>query len=380
MNHNTLIKFITIASLGVAACLTGCKSMNNSSKGSISKADFGKTPQGQTIEIYTLRNAHGAEAQIITFGGIVTSLKVPDKSGKLGDVVLGYDYLDGYLTNNPYFGATIGRYGNRIANGKFSVDGKTYTLAQNNGSNNLHGGPNGFDKVVWNVEKASGDSLELGYLSKDGDQGFPGNLKARVRFTLTDDNALKIENTATTDKPTVVNLTHHSYFNLAGEGSGNILNHEVTINADKFLPVNANLIPTGEFRPVKGTPFDFLAPHKVGERINAGDEQLTLGNGYDHCWVVNKKSGELGLAATAYDAGSGRFMEVLSTEPATQFYTGNHVDVAKGKNGHSYAKNSGFCFEPQHYPDSPNHPEFPSVVLRPGQTFKNTIIYKFSVK
>ena len=366
--------------IGVAGCATGEKH-----GGSVERKPFGKTPDGQPVEEITLRNARGAEAQIITYGGIVRSLKMPDRNGNLSDVVLGYDNLDSYVNSNQYyFGAIIGRYGNRIANGKFSIDGKSYTLAQNNGSNNLHGGPKGFNADVWHVEKAHATdkdaSVELGYFSKDGDQGFPGNLKVRVTYTLTDDNALKIENHATTDKPTVVNLTHHSYFNLSGAGSGDILNDEVVINADKFLSVDTNAIPTGELRPVKGTPFDFTTPHKIGERIEANDEQIKFGSGYDHCWIINKKPGELGFVASAYDPRSGRFMEVFSTEPGTQFYTGNFLDGARGKNGQTYPRRSGFCFEPQHYPDSPNQPQFPSVVLRPGETFKNTIIYKFSTK
>ena len=370
--------------VGAVACvagLMGCATTGKST-GYAGKQSFGKMPDGKSVELITLRNAHGTEAQILTYGGIVMSLKVPDKDGKFGDVVLGFDNLGSYLTNSPYFGALVGRYGNRIANGKFAIDGHTYTLAQNNGANNLHAGPVGFDKVVWNVvqQRATDKdaSVELSYLSKDGDQGFPGNLKVTATYTVTEDNALRLDYTATTDKATVVNLTHHSYFNFAG--SGDILNEEVVINADKFLPVDANLIPTGELRPVKGTPFDFTTPRKVGERINDNDEQLKLGGGYDHCWVLNKKSGELSFAASAYDAGTGRFMEVFSTEPGTQFYTGNFLDGLHGKNGQTYPRRTGFCFEPQHFPDSPNHPDFPGAVLRPGQTYKNTIIYRFSVK
>jgi aldose 1-epimerase len=370
--------------IGTVACIAGLMGCATTGKtgGYVGKKSFGKMPDGKSVELITLRNANGMEATILTYGGIVTTLKVPDKNGKFGDVVLGYDNLGSYETNSPYFGALIGRYGNRIANGKFSIDGQTYTLAQNNGSNNLHAGPNGFDKALWEVaaERATDKeaSVELKYLSKDGDQGFPGNLKVTATYTITADNALRVDFTATTDKPTVVNLTHHSYFNLAG--SGDILNEEVVINADRFTPVDANLIPTGELKPVKGTPFDFTTPHKIGERINDNDEQLKLGGGYDHCWVLNKESGELSFVASAYDAGTGRFMEVFSTEPGTQFYTGNFLDGAHGKYGQTYPRRSGLCFEPQHYPDSPNHPAFPSTTLRPGQTYKNTIIYKFSAK
>jgi aldose 1-epimerase len=372
------------ASLGIAAAfLTGCESMNHSSKGSITKSNFGTTPDGQAVELYTLRNRAGMEATIMTYGGIVTSLKTADKSGKLGDVVLGYDNLAGYIKSTPYFGALIGRYGNRIANGKFSLDGNTYTLATNNGVNALHGGLKGFDKVVWRVEEAeaeaNGPELELVYVSKDGEEGYPGNLTVHASYQVTEDNALKIKFKATTDKKTVVNLTHHSYFNL--RGSGDVLDHVVTINADKFTPVDGGLIPTGELRPVAGTPFDFIAPHAIGERIGSADEQMKLGNGYDHNWVLNKKGNELSLAATVSEPTSGRTLEVWSTSPGTQFYTGNFLDgTITGKGGWTYQFRNGFCFEPQHFPDSPNHPAFPTTVLNPGETYHNTIIYKFSAK
>jgi aldose 1-epimerase len=327
-------------------------------------------------------------ATIMTYGGIVTSLKVPGKDGQFTDVVLGFDSLDGYVNDAykkamPYFGALIGRYGNRIANAKFSLDGQTYTLAANNNGNSLHGGIKGFDKVVWSVEDAKagedGPKLELQYVSKDGEEGYPGNLTIHATYTVTEDNALKVKFKATTDKDTVCNLTHHSYFNLAGKGD--ILSHVVTINADKFTPVDATLIPTGELRPVKGTPFDFTTPRAVGERIGqTNDEQIARGNGYDHNWVLNKpKPGELSLAARVTEPGSGRVMEVWTTEPATQFYTGNFLDGSlTGKGGWTYQFRNGFCFEPQHYPDSPNHPDFPTTELKPGETYKNTIVYKFS--
>ena len=378
-----MIEIMLLIGAGVCvAGLVGCASTGKPS-GCVLRTSFGKTPDGKTVDLFTLRNAKGSEAQIMTYGGIVTSLKVADKSGKLGDVVLGYDNLDGYIKSTPYFGALIGRYGNRIANGKFTLNGQTYTLPQNNGSNCLHGGLKSFDKVVWEVIHSRANdqkaSVELGYLSKDGEEGFPGNLKVTATYTLTVDNALRVEFSATTDKPTIVNLTHHSYFNLAGKGD--VLNHEVTINADKFTPVDANQIPTGELRPVKGTPFDFTAPRKVGEQINADDEQIRFGKGYDHNWVVNKKAGELAFVARVSEPTSGRVMEVFSTEPGTQFYTGNFLDgTITGKGGWTYQFRNGLCFEPQHYPDSPNHPAFPSTVLRPGQTFKNTISYKFSVR
>jgi aldose 1-epimerase len=351
----------------------------------ISKEPFG-TKEGSQVDLYTLRNAKGLEARITNYGGIMVSLKVPDRNGQFGDVVLGFDSLDGYLSpeflkSNPYFGALIGRYGNRIGGAKFTLDGKVCTLAANNGPNHLHGGIKGFDKVVWEARPLQGEepSLELHYLSKDGEEGYPGNLNVTAVYTLTNDNGLKIEFTAVTDKDTVVNLTHHSYFNLAGRGD--ILGHEVMINADKFTPVDSTLIPTGELRAVAGTPFDFTTATAIGARINQDNEQLKFGKGYDHNWVINKPAGELGVMARVYEPTSGRVLEVLSTEPGLQFYSGNFLDGAlKGKGGWVYQFRNGFCMEPQHYPDSPNKPDFPSVVLRPGQTYKNTIIYRFSAK
>jgi aldose 1-epimerase len=360
-----------------AACLIGCASMSTKN-GTITSSAFGTMPDGRAVELYTLRNS-SAEVHIITFGGIVTSFKVPDKNGNAGDVVLGYDRLEDYVRNNPYFGALIGRYGNRIANATFSLNGQTFTLPKNNGPNCLHGG-NGFDKVLWSgkvIESKNGPALELTYLSKDGDQGFPGNLKVVAVYALTDDNALRVNFTATTDKPTVCNLTQHSYFNLAGKGD--ILGHEVMITADKFTPVNSDLIPTGELRSVGGTPFDFTAPKTVGARINDPDEQLRFGNGYDHNWVLSKPAGQLGLAARVYEPGSGRVLEVFTTEPAMQFYAGNFLNGVHGKGGQVYQRRGGFCMEPQHYPDSPNHPAFPSTELKPGQTYQNTIIYRLAI-
>jgi aldose 1-epimerase len=363
--------------------------MSSEKHKSVTKQPFGKTPDGTPIEIYTLRNANGMEAKIMTYGGIVTSLKVPDRNGKMGDVVLGFDKLDGYVNTNyvascPYFGALIGRYGNRIAKGHFSLDGKEYTLAINNAPNSLHGGPKGFDKVVWTAdawETTHGPVLQLTYLSKDGEEGYPGNLSVTANYSLTEDNALRVDFSATTDKTTVANLTHHSYFNLAGKGD--ILGHIVTINADRFTPVDSTLIPTGELRPVKGTPFDFTVPQFIGARINnTNDEQIAFGSGYDHNWVLNKPgAGQLTVAATVTEPVSGREMQVWTTEPATQFYTGNFLDGSiKGKVGWVYRFRNGFCFEPQHFPDSPNHPAFPTTTLKPGQTYKNTIVYKFSVR
>ena len=378
-----IIQLITVTSLGIAAaCFTGCESMSNTPKGTITKADFGQTPEGRAVELYTLRNSKGMEATIMTYGGIVTSLKIPDKNGKLGDVVLGYDNLDGYIKSTPYFGALIGRYGNRIANGKFSLDGKTFTLATNNGVNSLHGGLKGFDKQVWTARPlptAHGPSLILTYVSQGGEEGYPGTLSVTAIYSITEGNELRVDFSATTSEKTVVNLTHHSYFNL--RGSGDILDHIVVINADKFTPVDGGLIPTGELRPVAGTPFDFTTAHTIGERVNAADEQLKLGNGYDHNWVLNRQGSELSLAAGVYEPTTGRTMEVWTTEPATQFYTGNFLDgTITGKGGWTYQFRNGFCFEPQHYPDSPNHPDFPTTTLNPGEKYQNTIIYKFSTK
>jgi aldose 1-epimerase len=334
------------------------------------------------VELYTLTNVSGMEARIMTYGGSVVSLKAPDRQGKLADVVLGYETLEGYLKNNPYFGAIIGRYGNRIGNGQFSLIGRKYTLPRNDGENTLHGGIKGFDKVVWKAKEVNGKDgagISLTYLSKDGEEGFPGNLSVTVVYTLTNNNELKIEYFAKTDKTTVVNLTNHSYFNLAGEGS--ILRHELMINAGRFTPVDSGLIPTGELRTVKGTPMDFTKSAVIGTRIDHQDEQLTFGKGYDHNWVLNNATGRLALAAKAYEPVSGRVMEVLTTEPGLQFYSGNFLDGSiTGKGGQVYKRRCGFCLETQHFPDSPNKPGFPSTVLRPGESYKTTTIYKFTAK
>ena len=348
----------------------------------IKKQAFGVTGSNETVELYTLTNVSGVEARIMTYGGSVVSLKAPDREGKLADVVLGYETLEGYLKNNPYFGAIIGRYGNRIGNGQFSLIGRKYTLPRNDGKNTLHGGIKGFDKVVWKAKEVNSKDvagLSLTYLSKDGEEGFPGNLSVTVVYTLTNNNELKIEYFATTDKTTVVNLTNHSYFNLAGEGS--ILKHELMINAGRFTPVDSGLIPTGELRSVKGTPMDFTQSAVIGTRIDEQDEQLTFGKGYDHNWVLNNATGRLALAAKAYEPVSGRVMEVLTTEPGLQFYSGNFLDGSiTGKGGQVYKRRYGFCLETQHFPDSPNKPGFPSTVLRPGESYKTTTIYKFTAK
>lgn len=349
----------------------------------ISKKLFGTTGDQTAVDLYTLRNSKGMEAQIMTYGGIVTSLKVPDKHGGMGDVVLGYDHLGGYIAKNPCFGALVGRYGNRIARGRFSLNGTEYVLAINNGPNHLHGGLKGFDKVVWTAEPvmaANGPALRLTYLAKDGEEGYPGNLKVTAVYTVTEDNALSVDFTATTDKVTVCNLTHHSYFNLAGKGD--VLNHVAHINADRFTPVDETQIPTGELRLVAGTPFDFRQPVAIGQRIHdPREEQLKFGHGYDHNFVLNKKGNELALGARVTEAASGRVMEVWTTEPGLQFYTANFLDgTIIGKGGWAYQARNGFCFEPQHFPDSPNHPTFPTTVLKPGETFRSSTAYKFSVR
>jgi len=345
---------------------------------------FGKA-NGIACDLYTLTNAKGMSMSVTNYGGIVTALSAPDKNGNFADVALGYGDVESYVRNNPYFGAIIGRYGNRIANATFTLEGVKYNLAANNGLNNLHGGTKGFDKVVWGVkERKAADSvgLELSYISKDGEEGFPGTLKATIVYWLTNANEFKIEYSAITDKTTVVNLTQHSYFNLAGEGSGDILNHEVMLNADRYTPVNENLITTGELASVKKTPMDFTTATKVGERINADFAQLKFGNGYDHNWVINQKSpGRMTLAATVREPKTGRFMEVFTTEPGVQLYCGNFLDgTAIGKSGKPYAFRNGLCLETQHFPDSPNRPEFPSVALKPGATYKTTTVFKFSAR
>ncbi len=354
-------------------------------KMSVKKESFGRMNDGRAVGLYILTNAHGAEAQITNYGGIIVSLKAPDRDGKLDDIVLGYDNLDSYVKNNsPHFGALIGRYGNRIARGRFKLDGVEYKLAVNNGVNHLHGGIKGFDSVLWTakpIETKSGAALELTYTSRDGEEGYPGKLTTRVIYTLTNSNELKIDYSATTDKDTIVNLTNHAYFNLAGQGHGDILSHQLMINADRFTPVDDGLIPTGELRNVKGTPFDFTSMTAIGARINDADEQLKFGNGYDHNWVVNGQAGRLRRAAKVYEATTGRVMEVWSTEPGVQFYTGNFLDgTITGKGGKVYNQRYALCLETQHYPDSPNQPDFPSTVLKKGARYQTTTIYKFSTQ
>jgi len=346
------------------------------------KSVFGKTKDGEAVDLYVLSNANGMEVAITNHGGTVVSIKAPDRNGKFADVVLGFDNFDGYLNNTPFFGALVGRYGNRIANGLFTLDGHEYHLAQNDGRNTLHGGLKGFDKRVWSakdVSKTGVPAIELTYVSKDGEEGYPGDLTATVTYTLTARNELRIDYGATTDKPTVLNLTNHSYFNLAGEGNGDILSHIMTIHADRFTPVDAGLIPTGELQSVAGTPFDFRKPTPIGARIDQSYEQLSLGHGYDHNFVLNGKSGELNVAAHVSEPKSGRVLEVLTTQPGVQFYTGNFLDgTVHGKGGKAYGRRSGFCLETQHFPDSPNQPKFPTAVLRPGEHFQSTTVFRFS--
>jgi aldose 1-epimerase len=350
----------------------------------ITQQPFGKTADGTPVNLYTLTNAQGVHATITNYGGIIVGMAVPDRKGHLADVMLGFDTLDGYLSRSPYFSAIIGRCGNRIGNGRFTLNGVTYTLAQNNGKNHLHGGLKAFDKVVWQAKErpdSNNPGLELRYVSPDGEEGYPGTLSVTVVYTLTAENALKMEYTATTDQATVVNLTNHAYFNLAGAGNGTILQHELLINANWFTPVDSGLIPTGEILSVTGTPLDFTTATPIGARINANDPQIQMGGGYDHNWVLNASATSPVLAARAYEPGSGRVLEVYTTEPGVQFYSGNFLDGSViGKGGKPYPKRSGFCLETQHFPDSANIPHFPSVILNPRETYHTVTSYTFKVQ
>lgn len=354
----------------------------NRNKTEIKKEHFGKTSDGQDVDLFSLTNKNGMVVKILNYGGRITQLWVPDKNGKMEDVVLAYEDLKGSMTDKSYLGVIVGRYANRIGNAKFTLDGVEYKLAANDNGNQLHGGLQGFDKVIWNAEPIKNKnsvSLKLSYLSKDGEEGYPGNLSVTVIYTLAESNELQMDYFATTDKRTVINLTNHAYFNLAGAGRGDILDHVMTINAEKFTPVDANLITTGELATVKGTPMDFTTPTSIGARINEKYEQLIKGRGYDHNWVLNKKDDSLTLAAKVYEPKSGRILEVLTTEPGIQFYSGNFLDGSIiGKNGMVYKHRYGFCLETQHFPDSPNKPQFPSVVLNPGEKYFSKTIYKFS--
>ncbi|QCX37619.1 galactose mutarotase [Aureibaculum algae] len=342
----------------------------------ISKSKYGTTPSGISVDCFTLKNKNGVEVEIINYGGIVKSIKVPNKKGTIENVVLGYDSLSQYINGDSFLGATIGRFGNRIANGKFTLDGKEYTLALNNAPNSLHGGDKGFDNVIWKATTKSDEnsvSLVLNYLSVDMEEGFPGNLNTTVTFTLNSDNALDILYEANTDKKTIINLTNHSYFNLSGNFKNDILDHKLQIRADKIVPVNKNLIPTGELVSVENTPFDFRSFKIIGADIDADNQQIKFGFGYDHCWVLKNQNDDVRLIAEAYHEESGRVLEVFSDEPGVQFYTGNHLNGTHGKR-------TGFCLETQHYPDSPNQVNFPSVVLDVGETYSSRTAYKFSVK
>jgi aldose 1-epimerase len=358
-----------------AALLISCASKEEAAKPDSPKAT-GMTKE--EFSTYTLKNAKGMEAVVTNYGARVMKLTTPDRAGQFADVVLGFDSPAAYETiENPYFGAIVGRYGNRIAKGKFTLGGVEYTLAKNNGENSLHGGLKGFDKRVWSA-KQDGQKLEMTYVSKDGEEGYPGTLTATVTYSLTDDNSLRIDYTATTDKDTVKNITNHAYFNLAGQGDGDILGHELVLYADKYTPVDSGLIPTG-IKPVQGTPFDFRKPHLIGERINADNEQIKFGKGYDHNFVLNGDMGKLRPAVKLTEPKSGRVMEVSTTEPGVQFYTGNFLDgTITGKGGKVYKQRSALCLETQHFPDSPNHPNFPTTVLKPGEKYESTTIYKLS--
>lgn len=373
-----------------ALTVTSCKKNENKESSADSTANvstvmqpqiFGKLPDGTEVKLYTLKNKNGIEMNVMNYGGIITHLKTPDKNGRVEDIVLGYDSLAGYLKSSPYFGALIGRYGNRIGKGKFTLEGNTYTLAQNNNGQHLHGGDNGFDKVFWTIEpytSEKGEALKLTYLSKDKEEGYPGNLQVEVEYILSDKNELEINYRATTDKKTVVNLTQHSYFNLTGNANRNILDHELMIKADQIVPVDKTLIPTGKFLNVRGTPFDFTEAITIGKRINDKHEQIQFGLGYDHCWVLSSKD-SVKLAASLFEPTSGRMIQVYTTEPGMQFYSGNFLDGSiTGKGGVVYQQRFGLCLETQHFPDSPNKPEFPSVTLSPGEVYKSQTTYRFT--
>lgn len=386
-----MLKKIAIFSLlGLTACQPAnqpdsyaTESETEANMMSVTKAPYGQTPDGPA-DLYTLTNANGVQATITNYGGIIVSLLVPDKNGDMGDVVLGFDSLGRYVENNPFFGCIVGRYGNRIAKGKFSIDGQEYQLAKNNIGNHLHGGLKGFDQQLWQakaVERDTAVGVEMTYLSKDMEEGYPGNLNVKVTYLLTNDDAIHINYEATTDKKTHCNLTNHSYFNLAGAGSGDILGHELMVNADQFTPVDSTLIPLGDHASVEGTPFDFRNPTSIGARIEADDEQLKIGGGYDHNFVLNRDGEGMALAATVYEPTSGRVMEVYTEEPGVQFYSGNFLTgSAIGKGGTPYDFRHGFCLETQHFPDTPNQPDYPSTILEPGETYQTSTIYKFKVR
>ena len=347
----------------------------------VTKEAYGKTKDGQSVDLYTCTNKNGLVLKMTNYGATVVSMETPDKAGKKVNITLGFPSLEGYLQRHPYFGSTVGRYGNRIAKGKFKLDGKEYTLATNNGPNHLHGGIKGFDAVVWKAEEvktADAVGVKFHYTSADGEEGYPGKLDTTVTYSLTNKNELRIDYEATTDKPTVINLTNHCYWNLGGAGSGDILKHELTLAADKYLPIDATSIPTGELAAVKGTAFDFTTPHAIGDRIGEIKKPPHETKGYDHCYVLRGQQGKLELAARVKDPKGGRVMEIFTTEPGVQLYCGNFLDGSAGGGG--YKQHEAFCLETQHYPDSPNKPEFPSTVLRPGETYRSTTVHRFSVE
>lgn len=384
-NQRFLLAFALLSSVfAFFSCQLATEKTPAAPKAGIEKTAFGTLPDGRTADIFTLKNEKGMVVKITNYGGIIVSWTAPDRNGKYEDITLGCDSLAGYLKGTPFFGAIIGRYGNRIAKGKFSLDGTTYALATNNIGNHLHGGIVGYDKVLWTAEPIAGEepALKLSYLSPDGEEGYPGNLRVEVVYTLQKDNALKMDYTATTDKKTICNLTNHAYFNLAGAGRSDILGHELTLNAAHFLPVDTTLIPTGERRPVAGTVFDFTQPTAIGARIgDKADQQIRFGGGYDHCWVLSDTSKTLKLAGVLGEPTSGRRMEILTTEPAIQFYSGNFLDgKVIGKGNTAYQFRSGLCLETEHFPDSPNQSAFPTTVLNPGETYRTTTVYRFSVQ
>ena len=377
-------KYLLLFFLIVISCENITKKNEIMSLVNIDKKPFGVTKDGIDINQYILKNSNGMQISVINYGGIITSWKAKDRDGSYEDIVLGFDNLSDYESSRPYFGALIGRYGNRIKEGKFSLDGVDYTLEVNNGENHLHGGVKGFDKVIWEVEKEvkeSSASLILRHISTDMEEGYPGNLDVKVIYTLTNDDELKVRYEAETDKKTIVNLTQHSYFNLSANLSRDILAHQITIDADSFLPVDKTLIPSGELRDVEGTPFDFRKPKRVGDDINEDYTQLTFGNGYDHCWVLNNQNEGVRFVASAYDTLSGRSLEIFSDQPGIQFYSGNFLDgTLKSKDGGNYEFRSGFCLETQHYPNSPNQESFPSVILNPGEKYNTETIFRFSTR
>lgn len=386
MNRTSVKVLIPCLAVTLAACSSPSPSMSDTQptrKASLTRTAFGTLPTGEAVEAFTLMNAHGIEVHAITYGGIITAIRTPDRQRQFADIVLGHDSLDGYLRPSPYLGAIVGRYGNRIAGGQFVIDGTTYKLATNNGPNHLHGGVRGFDKVNWQAEPFERDGevgVVLRYVSADGEEGYPGRLDAQVTYTLRDDDALTVEYVATTDKPTHVNLTQHSYFNLVGDGSRDVLDHELQIRADRYTPVDATLIPTGQLAPVDGTPFDFREPTAIGARIEADHPQIRNGLGYDHNFVLNREGDGLVEAMYVRAPTTGRTLTISTTEPGVQFYSGNFLNGSiTGKDGHVYSRRFGFCLETQHFPDSPNKPQFPSTLLRPGETYRSTSVYRFGV-